>query len=219
MFTLFGGWRLGLNDKGPPNSVLPSIICCWNTCCICCWKKCEVKVSASWTKGLEARGRLGGGKNILNLLGLWCDLVIHVSFNNVHEISEIAKTWFLQFDLYYEGHFLWPMFFMVGQAHGIIIRIFILCSIIQSSHTVKLRGFLKMGMACKVDPPIFSLQPYHLSLPRVPYEKPPMRSHRKPCTNYVQKITPYRPSWVLGAHPFWKNMCKSNWESFSKISV
>lgn len=42
------------------------------------------------------------------------------------------------------------------------------------SHTVKLRGFLKMGMACKVDPPIFSLQPYHLSLPRVPY-----RSHRK----------------------------------------
>ena len=66
-------------------------------------------------------GRPGGGKNILNLLGLWGDLVIHLSFYNIHEISEIAKTWFLQFDLYFKGHFFWPIFFMVAQAHGIYI--------------------------------------------------------------------------------------------------
>lgn len=49
--------------------------------------------------------------------------MIHLSFYNIHEISEIAKTWFLQFDLYFKGHFFRPIFFMVAQAHGIYIYV------------------------------------------------------------------------------------------------
>lgn len=117
-----------------------------------------MKTSASWSQVVEAKGRLGGDKKNPNLSsGLWSDLVIHVSFGNKHEFSEITKTWFFEFDLYYWGHLFWPIFFMVRQAHGIYMYVVHVCVCVRVILLTCCHAFPKIDSNCHAVMPI----PFH----------------------------------------------------------
>lgn len=80
---------------------------------------------------------MGGGRTdvqavakISNFLGDFEVIWWYMFHSATHQIFRNQKTRFFEFDLHYWGHFLWPMFFMVGQAHGIYIYKYL--SIIES---------------------------------------------------------------------------------------